>query len=60
MYKAARLNNIPESTLRDRTRCNRAVDAKHRNGTLLSTDTEQKLVDHIKHIANIGYGYTKI
>ena len=31
VYKAARLYNVPESTLRDRTRGNVAVDAKKWN-----------------------------
>ena len=59
VYKAARLYNVPESTLRDRTRGNVAVDAKNGTGTLMSTEEEQKLVEHIKYMANIGYGYTK-
>ena len=59
VYKAARLYNVPESTLRDRTRGNVAVDVKNGTGTLMSTEEEQKLVEHIKYMANIGYGYSK-
>ena len=57
--KSARLYYVPESTLRDRTRGNVAVDAKNGTGTLLSTEEDQKLMEHIKYMANIGYGYTK-
>ena len=57
--KAARLYNVLESTLRDRTRGNVAIDAKNGTGTLLSTEEEEKLVEHIKYMADIGYGYNK-
>ena len=56
--KAARLYNVPEFSLRDRTRGNVAIDAKNGTGTLLSTE-EEKLVEHIKYMADIGYGYNK-
>ena len=51
--------NVPESTLRDLTRGNVATDAKNGTGTLLSTEEEEKLVEHIKYMADIGYGYNK-
>ena len=38
VYKAARQYNIPESTMRDRTRGNVAVDAKNRTWTLMSSE----------------------
>ena len=59
VYSAARQYRVPESTLRDRTRGNIAVDVKLGHGTLLSTEEEQKLVAHITYMADIGYGYNK-
>ena len=59
VYRAARLYNIPESTLRDRTLGNVSVDAKNGTGTLLTVEEEHKLVQHISYMADIGYGYNK-
>ena len=59
VYRAARLYNIPESTLRDRTLGNVSVDAKNGIGTLMTVEEEHKLVQHISYMAEIGYGYNK-
>ena len=59
VYKAAMLYNIPESTLRDRTRGLVALDARNGTGTLFTHAEEEKLVGHIKYMADIGYGYNK-
>ncbi|KAH3815942.1 hypothetical protein DPMN_144481 [Dreissena polymorpha] len=58
VYRAARVYQVPESTLRDRTRQNVAVDCHHGANTLFTTDEERKLVDHIVYMADIGYGYS--
>lgn len=59
VYRAAREFNIPESTLRDRTRGNVAVEAKCGVGTLFSEEEEWKLVKHIRHTAEAGQVYNK-
>jgi hypothetical protein len=59
VYKAAREYNVPESTLRDRTRGNICLDAKIGFKTIFTTDEEQQLVDHISFMASIDYGYNK-
>ena len=59
MYSASRVYSVPASTLKDRTRCNVALDATRGPGPLLSWEEEKHLVDHIKYMGDIGYGYTK-
>ena len=59
VYRASCVYSVPESTLRDRTRCNVALDATPGPSTLLSWEEEKHLVDHIKYMGDIGYGYTK-
>ena len=59
VYRASRVYSVPESTLRDRPRCNVTLDATRGPGLLLSWEEEKHLVDHIKYIGDIGYGYTK-
>ena len=59
VYRAARTYSVPESTLRDRTRCNVALDATPGPETILSWEEEKHLVEHIKYMGDIGYGYTK-
>ena len=58
MYRAARVYQVPESTLRDRTRQNVSIDCHHGANTLFTKDEERKLVDHILYMADIGYGYS--
>ena len=59
VYMAARQYNVPESTLRDRTRGNISVDATIGFDTIFNRSEERKLVDHITYMADIGYGYNK-
>jgi hypothetical protein len=59
VYKAAKLYNVPESTLRDRTRGNVSLEAKPGVNPLFSLDEERELVHHIKYMGDIGYGYNK-
>ena len=59
VYRAARRFSVPESTLRDRTRCNVALDAIPGPETLLSSKEEEHLVEQIKQMDDLGYQYTK-
>ena len=59
VYRAARQYSVPESTLRDRTRGNVPIDAKPGATTLFSHSEESEIVDHLKYMASIGYGYYK-
>ncbi|CAC5394575.1 unnamed protein product [Mytilus coruscus] len=59
VYKAAKNYGIPESTLRDRTLGLVSVDGRCSN-YLFDEGTEKKMVDHIAHMASIGYGYSRI
>ncbi|XP_060608620.1 uncharacterized protein LOC132760626 [Ruditapes philippinarum] len=58
VYRASRVYHVPESTLRDRTRHNVTLEARPGPETLLSSLEEDKLAQHIKYMASIGYGYT--
>lgn len=60
VYRASRLYGIPESTLRDRTRGNVKVDARPGGDTLFAEEEEKQLVEHVKYMSSIGYGYTKL
>lgn len=59
VHRAARQYNVPESTLRDRTRGNVTVDSVPGNSTLLTASEEKELVNHITYMASIGDGYNK-
>ena len=60
VYRAARAYGVPESTLRDRTRGNVDVDeAQPGPKRIFTREQEQELVEHVKYMANIGYGYSK-
>ena len=59
VYRASRAYRVPESTLRDRTRKNVAVDCFHGGETLLTHEEEKAFADHIQYMASIGYGYSK-
>ncbi|KAJ8303711.1 LOW QUALITY PROTEIN: hypothetical protein KUTeg_018743 [Tegillarca granosa] len=57
IYKAFKIYNIPETTL-----LAERVDIETvRSGpsTLLTLKEEAKLVQHLKYIATLGYGYTR-
>ncbi|CAC5413884.1 unnamed protein product [Mytilus coruscus] len=58
VYKAAKNYGIPESTLRDRTLGLVSVDGRCSN--YLFDEGTEKMVDHIAHMASIGYGYSRI
>jgi hypothetical protein len=59
VYRAAKQYNVPESTLRDRTRGNVDIEAKVRQDTISTKDEEKYFVNHMTYMANIGYGYSK-
>ena len=59
VYRASREFSVPESTLRDRTRGNVSLDTKVGVETLFTESKEGQLVDHVKYMASIGYGYNK-
>ena len=59
VYMAARQYNVPESTLRDRTRGNISVDATIGFDTIFNRSAERKLVDQITYMTDIGYGCNK-
>ncbi|KAH3787560.1 hypothetical protein DPMN_165686, partial [Dreissena polymorpha] len=56
VYRAARVYQVPESTLRDRARQNVSIYCHHGENKLFTEDKERKLVDHIVYMADIGYG----
>jgi hypothetical protein len=59
VYRAARQYNVPESTLRDRTRGNVDIEAKVGQDTIFTKDEEKDFVNHMTYMARIGYGYSK-
>ena len=59
VYRASRNYGVPESTLRDRTLGLVSVDGRCSN-FLFDEPTEKKMVDHITHMASIGYGYSRM
>ena len=60
VYRAARLFSVPESTLRDRTRGLVNLNTVIGFDNIFSDDEERQLVEHIRYMANIGYGYNKM
>lgn len=60
VYRAARVYGVPESTLRDRTRHIVSLEAVKGPDRIFTSEEEMELVQHIKYMAEIGYGYTKI
>ncbi|XP_060573021.1 uncharacterized protein LOC132730954 [Ruditapes philippinarum] len=58
-YRASRLYGVPESTIKDRRSGRVETGANPGPLKLFSSEEEQRLADHIKHMASIGYGYTK-
>lgn len=60
VYKAAIIYSVPESTLRDRTREKIPLDAHVGYSTIFTANEEKALVDHIKYMGDIGYGYNKV
>ena len=59
VYKASREYGVPESTLRDRTRGNVALDSTIGWPKIFSVDEEKQLAGHISYIASIGYDCTR-
>ena len=61
VYKCPKIFGIPESTLRDRHLGLQPGESVPRLGKMpmFSTAEEQGLVDHVKYMATIGYGYSK-
>jgi hypothetical protein len=59
VYRAARQYNVPESTLRDRTRGNVDIEAKVGQDTIFTKDEEKDFVNHMTYMARIGFGYSK-
>ena len=60
VYKAAKIFEIPTQTLRDRV-LGKVDFETLRSGprTVLDQEEEERLVNHIKQIANVGYAYTR-
>lgn len=60
VYKASKLYNVPLTTLRVRVDQRISIDAtKSGPPPVLNMLEETKLVEHLKRIARIGYGYTR-
>ncbi|XP_045190344.2 uncharacterized protein LOC123547372 isoform X6 [Mercenaria mercenaria] len=59
--KAAKIFDVPRSTLRDRVENRVSIDVT-KNGTspLLSADEEAKFTVHLMQLAEIGYVYTQV
>ena len=58
-YRASRLYGVPETTIKDRRSGKVEAGANPGPMKLFSSEEEQRLAEHIKHMASIGYGYTK-
>lgn len=58
--KAAKLFSVPETSLRRRVNGTVGIDCV-RSGPdpLFSIEQEAKLVDHVKLLAKVGYGYSR-
>ena len=60
MYRAAKYYNVPLTTLRDRVDNRISVDTTSSGPPPLFNQIEEaKLVEHIKDMAYVGYGYTR-
>jgi hypothetical protein len=53
VYRAARQYNVPESTLRDRTRGNVDIEANVSQDTIFTKDGEKDFVSHMTYMASI-------
>jgi len=58
VYKAARVYNVPEFTLRYETKNNVDLECKPEPDRLFTYKEKMKLADNIVFLANIGYGYS--
>ncbi|XP_041379546.1 uncharacterized protein LOC121392379 [Gigantopelta aegis] len=60
VYKAARLYSVPEQTPRDRI-CGVISPDTTRSGPgpMFSLEEENKVAEHLKLMASVGYGYTR-
>jgi hypothetical protein len=56
VYRAARIYQMPDSTLRDRTRHNVSVDCLITAKRLFTEEEKKKLVDHV-YMSTLDYGY---
>ncbi|XP_033725380.1 uncharacterized protein LOC117315340 [Pecten maximus] len=57
---AAKIHNIPESTLRYRLKHPEGTDVKKKGGpTIFSRKQEELLADHCIGMAHLGYGFTR-
>jgi hypothetical protein len=59
VYRAARMYSEPETTLRDRKTGKVEVDSTIGFETIFNKEEENKLVQHVSYMAEIGYGYNK-
>lgn len=60
VYRAAKYYNVPLTTLRDRVDNRISVDTTSSGPSPLFNQIEEaKLVEHIKDMAYVGYGYTR-
>jgi hypothetical protein len=60
VYRASKIYGVPLTTLRDRVDSRVSVDSvKNGPAPLLSLSEEQLLVEHVKGLARVGYGYTR-
>jgi hypothetical protein len=57
VYKASKIFNVPESTLRDRTRNKVSVDCSRGAARLFTEEEEKSLVDYLVYMSTIGYCY---
>ena len=60
VYRAAKLYGVPLTTLRDRVDNRISMDTTSSGpAPVLNQLEEAKLVEHIKEMAYVGYGYTR-
>ena len=60
VFAAARMFAVPESTLRERVRGFKSIDlTTSGHPPLFDQEEESLLLEHIKQMANLGYGYTR-
>jgi hypothetical protein len=60
VYKASNIFCVPTQTLRDRVKGKVITDAKVGHITIFTHEEEDALVQHLVHMAEIGYGCTKM
>ncbi|XP_045190343.2 uncharacterized protein LOC123547372 isoform X3 [Mercenaria mercenaria] len=61
IHKAAKMFNVPKSTLMDRVSHKVSLDVcRYGPDPVLSVEEESKLSAHLIELANVGYGYTQV